>query len=246
MCGRFTVAVPREDLFDEFGLTEAPFDIHPRYNVAPTQIAPVLLRGDEGAFRLAGFRWGLVPFWAAGPEVGQRMINARAETMAEKPAFSAAFRERRCLVPADGWYEWLKDGKSRTPMWIHLRSRRPFAFAGLWERWGPRKDPLRTFTIVTTAAAPSIRQIHDRMPLVLDRAARDRWLDPAADPGELLQLARPYPGDDLEAWAVSKLVNSPANDVPDCIFPVATSPDRANDPAAGDGPAAPPLQHSLF
>jgi putative SOS response-associated peptidase YedK len=200
MCGRFTVAVPREDLFDEFGLTEAPFDIHPRYNVAPTQIAPVLLRGDEGALRLAGFRWGLVPFWAAGPDVGQRMINARAETMAEKPAFSAAFRERR---------------------------------------WGPRKDPLRTFTIVTTAAAPSVRHIHDRMPLVLGPAARDRWLDPAAEPGELLELARPYPGDDLEAWAVSKLVNSPANDAPDCVCPVDAT-------AAGDGPAPPPLQHTLF
>lgn len=219
MCGRFTVAVPREDLLDEFGVSEPPFDIRPRYNLAPSQIAPVILRGDDGTLSLAGFRWGLVPFWAKDPAAGNRMINARAETLAERPAFRSAFEERRCLVPADGWYEWMKEGRGKTPLWIHLRSRRPFAFAGLWERWGPRSSPLHTFTIVTTAAAHSIRHIHDRMPLVLPRAARERWLDPAADTAELMALLRPYPGDDLEAWSVSRLVNSPDNDVADCILP---------------------------
>jgi putative SOS response-associated peptidase YedK len=220
MCGRFTVAVPREDLLDEFGLTEAPFDIHPRYNLAPSQIAPVLLRGQDGALRLAGFRWGLVPWWATDAEIGNRMINARAETLARKPAFRDAFRERRCLVPADGWFEWQKQGTRKVPMWIHLRSRRPFAFAGLWERWGPPEDPLHSFTIVTTAAAPPIRDIHDRMPALLPPAARGTWLDPEADPAALAALLRPYPGDDLEAWSVSTLVNSPRNDLEACIEPL--------------------------
>jgi len=226
MCGRFTVAATREDLFDEFGLTEAPFDIHPRYNLAPSQIAPVLLRGDDGALRLAGFRWGLVPWWAKDAEIGNRMINARAETLARKPAFRDAFRERRCLVPADGWYEWQKQGTRKVPMWIHLRSRRPFAFAGLWERWraGRGGDWLNTFAIVTTDAAPSIRHIHDRMPVVLPRGLRDRWLDPGADPAELAALAKPYAGDDLEAWPVSTLVNSPGNDVPECLAEVPAPP----------------------
>ncbi len=222
MCGRFTVAVPREDLFEEFGLTEAPFDIHPRYNVAPTQIAPVILRGKDGALRLEGFRWGLVPYWAKDPEIGNRMINARAESLETKPAFRDAFERRRCLVPADGWYEWQKQGTHKVPMWIHLRSRRPFAFAGLWERWrsGPGGEWLHSFTIVTTDAAPGVRHIHDRMPVVLPRALRDRWLDAGAAPAELAALVRPYPGDDLEVWPVSRLVNSPANDVPDCIAEV--------------------------
>ncbi len=221
MCGRFTVAVPREDLFEEFGLTEPPFDIHPRYNVAPTQIAPVILRGKDGALRLEGFRWGLVPYWAKDPEIGNRMINARAESLEQKPAFRDAFERRRCLVPADGWFEWQKQGTQKVPMWIHLRSRRPFAFAGLWERWrGGEGEWLHSFAIVTSEAAPAVRSIHDRMPVVLPRQLRDRWLDRGATPAELSALVRPYAGDDLEAWPVSRLVNSPANDVPDCIAQV--------------------------
>lgn len=219
MCGRFTVAVPREDLFDEFGLTEAPFDIHPRYNVAPTQIAPVILRGKDGALRLEGFRWGLVPYWAKASDGGNRMINARAETLEQKPAFREAFQRHRCLIPADGWYEWQKQGTQKVPMWIHLRSRRPFAFAGLWERWrsGAGGEWLHTFTIVTTDAAPALRAIHDRMPVVLPRPLRDRWLAADAEPAELLSLVVPYAGDDLDAWPVSRLVNSPANDVAECV-----------------------------
>ncbi len=223
MCGRFTVAVPREDLLEEFGLTEPPFDIHPRYNVAPTQIAPIILRGKDGALRLEGFRWGLVPYWAKDPEVGTRMINARAESLERKPAFRDAFERRRCLVPADGWFEWQKQGSQKVPMWLHLRSRRPFAFAGLWERWrgGGEGEWLHSFAIVTTDAAPAVRAIHDRMPVVLPRELRDRWLDRGATPAELALLVRPYAGDDLEAWPVSRLVNSPGNDVPDCIAQVA-------------------------
>jgi len=205
---------------EEFGTTEPPFDIRPRYNIAPTQIAPVLLRSDDGALKLRGYRWGLVPAWAQDEAIGNRLINARAETLTQKPAFRDAFERRRCLVPADGWYEWRKEGKHKVPMWIHLRSRRPFAFAGLWERWrSAGGEWLRTFAIVTSDAAPSVRDIHDRMPVVLSPGQRLRWLDPATPLSELADLARPYAGDDLEAWAVSRLVNSPDNDVPACVEP---------------------------
>ncbi len=222
MCGRFTVAVTGDDLVEEFGLTEPPFDIRPHYNIAPTQIAPVLLRGDDGGLKLRGYRWGLLPPWAQDESSGNRMINARAETLTQKPAFRDAFQRRRCLVPADGWFEWRREGKRKTPMWIHLSSRRPFAFAGLWERWrsGPGGEWVRTFAIVTADAAAAVRDIHDRMPVVLPPGARDRWLDPATPLAELAALARPYEGDDLQAWAVSRLVNSPDNDVPECLEPV--------------------------
>ena len=256
MCGRFTVAVPREDLLDEFGVAEAPFDIRPRYNLAPTQIAPVVLRDREGAIAIAGLRWGLIPYWAKDPAIGNRLINARGDTVAAKPAFRDAFQHRRCLVPADGWYEWHRHAGSRkVPMWIHLQSRRPFAFAGLWERWGPRESRIHTFTIVTTEAAPSVRDIHDRMPVVLPRELRERWLDPAAPTDELLRLLRPYPGDDLEAWQVSSLVNSPDNDLPDCLFPVAApmgerpgsgAAFHRREPAAPRAAAEPDTQQSLF
>lgn len=228
MCGRFTVAVSREELMEEFGLTEPPFDIRPRYNLAPSQIAPVILRGKDGALRLEGFRWGLVPYWARQADAGNRMINARAESLATRPAFRDAFERRRCLVPADGWYEWRKEGTRKVPMWIHLRSRRPFAFAGLWERWrsGPGGEWLHTFAIVTTDAAPAVRHIHDRMPVVLPRQLRDRWLEAGAEPAELAALVRPYAGDDLEAWPVSRLVNSPDNDVPDCLAEVTSADEQ--------------------
>jgi putative SOS response-associated peptidase YedK len=240
MCGRFTVTVSGEDLFDEFGFVESYFDIRPRYNVAPMQLAPVLLRGDDGALGIAGFRWGLVPVWAKDAAIGNRMINARAETVAEKPTFRAAFRQRRCLVPADGWYEWRREGTRKVPMWIHLRSRRPFAFAGLWERWraGEDTDWLNTFTIVTSDAAPGIRHIHDRMPVVLPRGERDRWLDPATDPGALRALLRPYAGDDLEAWPVSTLVNSPRNDLPECVRPT-EPPEATSSPGSDPAPSEP-------
>ncbi len=223
MCGRFTVAVTGDELEEEFGRIEPPFDIHPRFNIAPTQIAPVLL-SDDGALKLRGYRWGLLPPWAKDEASGSRMINARAESLTQKPAFRDAFERRRCLIPADGWYEWRKQGKQKVPMWIHLRSRRPFAFAGLWERWrsGPEGEWVRSFAIVTTDAAPSVRDIHDRMPVVLTPEQRLRWLDPATPPAELVDLTRPYLGEDLEAWAVSRLVNSPDNDVPQCLEPVPT------------------------
>ena len=154
--------------------------------------------------------------------MGSRLINARSETVAGKPSFRSAFRRRRCLVPADGFFEWKKEGEggepSRAPFWIHLVTREPFAFAGLWERWGPEDGPpLHTFTILTTEASPEMSHLHPRMPVILPPRARDIWLDPESDPPDLQGLLRPFPGSSLRAHPVSTLVNSPRNDVPECI-----------------------------
>jgi putative SOS response-associated peptidase YedK len=170
-------------------------------------------------------RWGLIPPWAKDPAMGSRMINARAETVSQKPAFRGAFRRRRCLVPADGFFEWKREGAEgpskglKTPYWIHLAGREPFVMAGLWEKWEPGDTvPLYTFTILTTEAVPTIREIHPRMPVILPEGVRDRWLDPSAAPEDILPLLRPH-GDDIEAYPVSTLVNSPRNDLPECIEP---------------------------
>jgi putative SOS response-associated peptidase YedK len=222
MCGRFSVAIPSADLFDEFGMTEPAFDIHPRFNVAPTQLSPVLLRGKDGAPALGLFRWGLIPAWAKDESIGNKMINARAETLAEKPAFRGAYERRRCLVLADGWYEWKQTPGGKVPMRMHLKSGRPLAFAGIWERWrgaGEEGGPVESFAIVTTDASDRLREVHDRMPVVLPPGARERWLDPEAGRAELDALLRPWESDDLDAYAVSRLVNSPRNDAPEVILP---------------------------
>ncbi|HEX7119301.1 MAG TPA: SOS response-associated peptidase [Longimicrobiales bacterium] len=219
MCGRYTMASPEEWIREEFDLFELPPDYRPRYNIAPSQDVLAIVRAGDG-LRAGWLRWGLVPFWAKDAAIGSRMINARAETVATKPAFRDAFRRRRCLIVADGFYEWQKAGAARVPMWIHRASRRPFAFAGLWDRWQPPDgEPVVSCTIVTTGANDALRSIHERMPVILPPAARATWLDPAAEPDALAALLRPYAGDDLEAHAVSTLVNSPKNDIPECIAP---------------------------
>ncbi len=223
MCGRYTLAVPLPDLVDVFDVPVPQFEYPPRYNIAPTQDAPVLARFGEER-RMGLLRWGLIPSWAKDPAIGNRMINARSETVAEKPAFRGAFEKRRCLVLADGFFEWRKEpvGKgTKTPFWIHLESREPFAFAGLWERWeGEESRPLHTFTILTTDASARIRDIHPRMPVILSREAGERWIDPGSGREELQSLLGPYSGADLEAYPVAPVVNSPRNDTPACIEPV--------------------------
>ncbi len=173
-------------------------------------------------------RWGLIPSWARDPAMGSRLINARSETVAEKPAFRSAFRRRRCLVPADGFYEWKREGvaagerSSKTPYWIHMASREPFAFAGLWERWDPREGPpVHTFTILTTEASAALRHIHPRMPVILPPAVWGKWLDTALEDPHPKDFFRPLPDGSLEAQPVSTLVNSPRNDDPSCIEPAA-------------------------
>jgi putative SOS response-associated peptidase YedK len=217
VCGRFTLTAPADVLADELGLAAAPTGLLPRYNIAPTQPVPVVTAWQRSAITL--MRWGLIPSWADDPAVGSRLINARAETLADRPSFREAYQRRRCLVVADGFYEWNK-GPTRTPMYIRRRSRRPFAFAGLWDGWlAPTGALVRSCTIITTRPNELVAPIHDRMPVILDREARAAWLDEDADLAHLHGLLCACPADTLEAYAVSTLVSSPANDRPECIRP---------------------------
>lgn len=225
MCGRYTLAVPLSNLVDAFDVHPPEFEYRPRYNIAPSQEAPVVAQDERGR-RMGLLRWGLVPSWSKDPS-GSSFINARSETASQKPSFRSAFRRRRCLIPADGYYEWKREdqgtaGKgSKTPWWIHGLGPDPWAFAGLWERWEPEEgSPLFTFAILTTEASPGIRHIHPRMPVILPSGARDVWLDPDRDPADLQDLLQPFPDSLLQAHPVSPMVNSPRNDTSDCVVPV--------------------------
>jgi putative SOS response-associated peptidase YedK len=221
MCGRFTLVTRPEDIAAEFGVSDFSVSHEARYNIAPTQDVLVLLAGG-GERQLAKFRWGLVPRWAQEINTRYSMINARAETLTEKPAYRQPFASQRCLVLADGFYEWQKLGNGKVPMYIRLKSRRPFGFAGLWDTWQPADggDPLRSCTIITTTPNALLAPIHNRMPVILPPKAIDTWLQAQAAAQEELQgLLRPYPADELEAYAVSRYVNNPANDSPRCIEP---------------------------
>jgi putative SOS response-associated peptidase YedK len=218
MCGRYTLTAPADELAAEFGVA-VPADYEPRYNIAPQQPVPVVGLDADGRPRLAFLRWGLVPWWSSPETARGGPINARAETAASKPTFRDAFRERRCLIVADGFYEWKREGGNRIPFRFRLRDGGLIAFAGLWERWDGGGEPLYTCTIVTTPASGAAAPIHDRMPAILAREARERWLDPAADATELRALLAPFEDPALEAYRVSRLVNSAANESPACIEP---------------------------
>ena len=221
MCGRYTL-INLASLTNAFPwiIMPAPADLS-RYNIAPTQ--PILAVANNHADRFEHFHWGLIPSWAKDPSIGNRMINARAETLEEKPAFRTALRRRRCLVPADGFYEWRKeaDGKTKTPMYIRLRDKKPFAFAGLWEVWrSPDGTSVPSCTLITTSPNTLMEGIHDRMPVIIPPEAYQRWLDPKEkDPAELEDLLKPYPPEEMEAFPVSKTVNSPANETDECVKP---------------------------
>lgn len=196
--------------------------LQPRFNIAPTQPVAVV-RFGPGARQLAWLKWGLVPSWARDASIGNRLINARAESVADKPAFRTAFRRRRCLVLADGFYEWRRSGAKKQPFFIRLRDDRPFAFAGLWESWeGADHSSLETCTILTTGPNELMKPIHDRMPVILASDDYEHWLDPAVqEPEQLAPLLRPYPSDAMLALAVGTHVNNPRNDGPECIVPAA-------------------------
>jgi putative SOS response-associated peptidase YedK len=217
MCGRYTLHADTEKIIRRFLLDRPDIPLFPRYNIAPTQLVAVV-RGESGKRELVSMKWGLVPSWADDPSIGNRMINARAETLGEKPAFRGAFKHRRCLVLADGFYEWRRDKGGKTPMFIRRKDGDPFAFAGLWERWTSKEtgEQLQTCTIITTAANELIAPIHVRMPVILRAEDEDRWLA-GDDPATLL---KPYPAEGMEASAVSRKVNTPAVDEPGCIVRV--------------------------
>jgi putative SOS response-associated peptidase YedK len=224
MCGRFTLTTDQKELAESFAEFEVPVELSPRYNIAPSQ--PVAVVANNSQNRIEFFQWGLVPSWAKDPGIGNRMINARSETLAEKPSFKNAYKRRRCLVLADGFYEWRKDpgAKTKTPMYIQLTSGQPFAFAGLWESWhGADGSNILSCTVITTAPNEFMAEIHNRMPVILPSNTYAQWLDPAEQaPDQLNDLLKPYPADLMKAYPVSKFVNNPKNDTPDCITPLKT------------------------
>ena len=223
MCGRYTLTVTPEMLRKLFGFDVTP-NLQPRFNIAPTQTAPVVRPDPGGGRRLDLLRWGLVPSWSKDMSGAAKLINARGETVAEKPSFRAAFAGRRCLVPVDGFYEWRKEGEVKQPFRIGFRGGAPFAFAGLWENWtapagaANAGETVETFCIVTTEANEKIRPIHHRMPVIVDPAGYDAWL--SGSPADARALLRPFPPDDMAFYRVSVRVNSVRNDDAECVAPL--------------------------
>jgi putative SOS response-associated peptidase YedK len=211
MCGRFTLATDLNAVAKAFGVTPS-LQASSRYNVAPTQEVVSILR--NGSAHMEWLQWGLIPSWAKDEAIGAKMINARAETLAEKPSFKRLLRSKRCLVVADGFYEWKKEQGGKIPMYITLKDGSPFAFAGLWDLWhSPDGRDIRTCTLVTTQPNTLVASIHDRMPVILTADARDMWLDTALqDEQALLPLLAPYPAGEMTARAVSRLVNNPRSE----------------------------------
>ncbi len=232
MCGRYTLTTPAELIADVFGV-DPPAGLSSRYNIAPTQPAAVVRSRPKQARQLDLLRWGLIPSWARDTAIGNRMINARAETIAEKPSFRSAFRSRRCLVVTDGFYEWkrLAGSRAKQPCWIHRTDGAAFAFAGLWESWRPRVDEegdggdghsaaVESFTIITTTPNDLMKPIHDRMPVILPAESWDTWLDADnTDTNGLQALLGPSRETGFEAREVGTHVNSPRNDDPGCLAP---------------------------
>ena len=215
MCDRFTLTTTDELLAEAFDVIDPPA-LRPRYNIAPSQlIAVVGLKPDGETRGIALLRWGLVPYWANDPNDGPKPINARAETVGYK--FAASFREKRCLIPADGFYEWLSDGKNKRPHRFTLKTGAPFGFAGLWDVWSSEKQKLVTCCMITTMANDLVKPLHDRMPVILPPEHYAEWLDPETPQKRLAALLQPYSADAMQVTEVGAAVNSPKNDGPECI-----------------------------
>lgn len=220
MCGRFTLTLDPAEVQAAFDLSAPPpAEFAPRYNIAPSQAIAVIANGPSR--KLEFFKWGLIPSWAKDPKIGNRMINARAETLNEKPSFRTALKKRRCLILADGFYEWKKEGKTKTPIYLQLKDGEPFAFAGLWETWkSPEEEVIKSCTIITTGPNALVKKIHDRMPVILPAKAYDLWLSPDELSAEkVLPLLKPFAASQMKAVPVSPLVNNPAFDSRECIIP---------------------------
>lgn len=215
MCGRYAVFSTNEQIAARFhvsGADDAPAE-HAHFNAAPSQLLPVLT-SPSGSLQY--FRWGLIPSWAKDSSIGNKLINARAETLLEKPSFRTAFRKRRCLVLCDGFYEWQKTPSGKVPMFIRLASGEPFGIAGLWEQWrNPETDELLpSFTIITTAPNELMQEIHNRMPAIVRQEEEEQWLTPTTHEQELQHILRSFPAEEMEAWEVSTAVNNPRNNSP--------------------------------
>lgn len=218
MCGRFTRSKSVDEIAEEFGVADIFTDLPPSFNIAPTQNLVAVI--NDGEKKLVTMRWGLVPSWAKDISLGSKMINARADTLAEKASFKNLIRKRRCLIVADGFYEWKAEGKEKTPYYIHLKADKLFAFAGLFDHWlSPEREELTTCTIITTDANEFMQPIHNRMPVILTGEERDAWLDPSVkDQSYFLDMLEPYDEQAMKAHAVSKMVNSPRNNSPELIL----------------------------
>lgn len=228
MCGRFTLTQSAEALAAVFHVQQR-LDLEAQYNIAPTQNVVTLLHNAEtNKPEFHKFRWGLIPSWAKDPTISTKLINARAETIAEKPSFRSAFKQRRCLVVADGFYEWQRHQGKKQPFYFQLGDEQPFGFAGLWEKWtNPDGEEISSCTIVTTAANELLQPIHDRMPVILSPQDYDLWLDPQQQKPQALQhLLSPYPASEMTAYPVSTLVNSAKHNSAECIIPL----DEQNNP----------------
>jgi len=222
MCGRFTLTASPDTLQESFPEYKTPSKLTPHYNIAPSQ--PIVVIPNDGRNAVDFFVWGLVPFWAKDPSIGNRMINARSETLADKPSFRTPYKHRRCLILTDGFYEWAKqpNQRSKIPYYIKLKSGKPFAFAGLWDQWlSSDGSEIKSATIITTQPNELVANLHNRMPVILHPGNYKLWLDPGErKPKELQGLLRPYPAEEMIYYPVSTNVNNPANDVPECIVPL--------------------------
>ena len=218
MCGRYSLVTDTRGQVFKVVFRGSGISHEPRYNIAPTQQVLTVVN-DEGENQAWQMRWGLIPFWAKDAKIGNKMINARSETLAETKVFKPLLEKRRCLILADGFYEWFREGKQKTPMRIVLKTGEPFAFAGLWSRWkSPEGESVHSCTIITTQPNGLVEPIHDRMPVILSPESAPIWLDPGIDdPSRLSQLLTPYPSDEMEAYAVLDAVNSSRSDTPECI-----------------------------
>jgi putative SOS response-associated peptidase YedK len=219
MCGRFTRSQTIDEIAEAFFADIVEADLGPSYNVAPTQ--NIVSIAGNSVKRLVAMRWGLIPSWAKDDSMASKLINARAETVAEKPSFRDAFKKRRCLIIADGFYEWKKAGTEKIPHYIRLKSKEPFAFAGLFDHWeAPEGKVLTTCTIITTEANELMSNLHERMPVILPREQYELWLDASVKNQDTLkEMLKPYSPDLMEAYPVSRMVNSPSNNSPKCVEP---------------------------
>jgi putative SOS response-associated peptidase YedK len=220
MCGRSSLHDAPVSVLERFSLPPVVPGFTPRYNIAPSQEQLTIFAEENNKPQLRLLRWGLVPAWASDRSVGSRMINTRSDTLATKESWEFLLRKRRCIVLADGYYEWTSTDKSRTPVFFHLSGHRPFALAGIWDRWQNDGETVETCSIITTEPSPLAARYHHRMPVVLTIDEAEEWVDDSTRSRRAIELMNPYDGPDLECYEVSRYVNSPANDSPDCITPL--------------------------